>query len=143
MSKIVFRADGPIDEVVDSIADLFRIGITLEKTLEEGFQFVDVVALLPLEPVAREVINDVPVFLEQFRALNPRTAVEAVGLAKTRVQAEFPNDFGKIPTAIFGFLTETALTYGFVKTTVDEGTARFNAWQVLLDSLKKPEAPEA
>lgn len=142
--KIVFNAaTAPYGEVVDSLADVFRVGLTLEGALKDGFQLTDILALLPLEPVVREVINDAPEFLRQFVALTPETAVKAVNEARARVIAENAGKpIGKVGNAIFDFLLEIALTYGFVKVTATEGVARFEAWKALVGDLK-PDEPEA
>jgi hypothetical protein len=65
--KIIFDAEASFDEVTDSIADVFGIGIVIEKTLADGFQLTDILAAIQLEPKVREVINDFPVFIEQFK----------------------------------------------------------------------------
>jgi len=124
-------ADASFDEVTDTICGVFKVGIVVYNTLEDGFQLQDILAAVTLEPTVREVINDVPAFLDQLTALTPTTAVAAITAAKDRINTEFP-DAGKVVDTIFRILNEIALTYGFIATTAKEGVQRYNAIRSLL-----------
>lgn len=130
--KISENADS--SEVVDSVADVFQIGLTIENTLEDGFQLTDILAAVQLEPTVREVANDFPVFLAQFRQLNGSSAIAAVEEAKARTVAQF-GDLGKIGNFIYDFLQETAYTYQFIEGSIVQGSERLNAWKQLFLNL--------
>jgi hypothetical protein len=134
--KIIFDAEASFDEVTDSIADVFGIGIVIEKTLADGFQLTDILAAIQLEPKVREVINDFPVFIEQFKTLNGATALQAVEAAKARTLSEFGN-LGKIGGFVYGLLIQGATTFNFVQNVVVSGIAELNNWKALFDSVKK------
>lgn len=136
--KIVFNAaTASHDEVVDTIADLFKIGITVENALDDGFQLSDVLTAIQLEPVVKEVVNDFPVFLAEFRKLSGSTAIMAVQLAKERTENEF-GDIGRIGRFAYGFLNETAQTFSFMESTVVEGYKQLTAWKNLFATLEEP-----
>jgi len=128
--KITITNPSNYSEVVDSIADVFKIGITLENALEDGFQLQDILVAVQLEPVVREVINDFPVFVEQFKSLNSTTALQAVQEAKLKVTDQF-GELGKVSGYIFDFLFQTAATYGFIEGTILQGITQLNAWKGL------------
>lgn len=128
--KITITPNAAFDEIVDSIVDVFQIGITLENALEDGFQLTDLLAAVGLEPVVREVINDAPVFLEQFKQLNPETAITAVIEARTKTEQKF-GPLGKVSGMIFDFLFNTASTYGFLQSTITQGMVQLNNWKAL------------
>lgn len=132
--SIVIRENAPYNEIVDSIADAFQAGIVVGNALSDGFQFNDILVAAGQEPTVREIINDVPVFLTQFRALTPETAVKAAKEAKARTEAQF-GELGKVPNGIYDFLIETAETYGFIKETIEAGAERLEAWQTLFGGI--------
>lgn len=132
--KITFGANAAFDEVADSIADVFRVGMKVEDALADGFQFEDVLVGLQVQPDVREVLNDFPVFYAQFRQLNGETAIQAVEQAKAATLAEF-GDLGRIGGFIYGFLTETAYTFDFIEESVQKGAARLDAWKNLFGSV--------
>lgn len=134
--KIAFDASASFDEVTDSIADVFGIGIVIEKTLADGFQLTDILAAIQLEPKVREVINDFPVFISQFKTLNGATALQAVEAAKARTLSEF-GSLGKIGGFVYGLLIQGATTFNFVQNVVVSGIAELNNWKALFDSVKK------
>lgn len=129
--KIIIQNTSNYDEVVDSIADVFKIGIVVYNALEDGFQLQDILAAVTLEPTVREVVNDLPVFVEQLTNLTPTTAVAAISEARERIGREFP-DAGKVVDTIFNILNEIALTYGFIETTARTGIERYNAIRSLI-----------
>lgn len=132
--SILIAEDASYDEIVDSIADVFGIGITIENALKDGFQLSDLLTAVSLEPTVREVINDFPVFLAQFRALNGTTAIQAVEQAKTRTIAAY-GALGKVSAFIYGFLQETSYTYKFIQDSIIDGSERLNAWKGLFDTV--------
>ena len=136
--KITFSASADVSEITDSIADLFHIGITIERTLSDGFQLEDILKAIQLEPRIKEVINDFPVFVEQFQQLSGPTALQAVQAAKERTIAEF-GSLGKIGGFAYGLLIQTAHTFNFIQSTVVQGIAELNQWKDLFASVKPVE----
>lgn len=137
--SILIRPDASFDEVVDSLADVFNIAFIIEKSLADGFQLTDLLQVIQVEPLIREVINDFPVFLQQFRQLNGSTAMAAAAAARDRAVTAHGN-LGKVGTFIFGFLNETASTYALLESTVVNGTKQLNDWKALFDTLKPVQA---
>lgn len=128
--SIVIRENADYSEVVDSIADAFQAAIVVGRTLADGFQLNDILVAIGQEPTIREIINDVPVFLTQFKALTPETAVNAVGEARRRTEAQFGTLTG-LPALVYDFLKEMAETYGFIETTIKAGAERLEGWKNL------------
>jgi len=134
--NILIPNNASTDEVTDTIADVFKIGLTVENALEDGFQLTDVLAAIQLEPIVREVINDFPVFLDQFRQLSGGTAIAALHAARDRTESEF-GDLGRIGTFIYDFLAETAATFSFIEGTVVAGIKQLESWKALFATLQK------
>lgn len=130
--NLILNSDADFDEVVDTIADAFRVGIAVEKALRDGFQFQDLLVAFQQEPAVREIINDIPVFLDQFGKLTPVTAVAALSEARDLVESQNGGSLGKVAGKIFDFLDEIAQTYAFIADTAQSGVVRYNAWRNLL-----------
>lgn len=126
--SIVIRENADYSEVVDSIADGFQAAIIVGQSLADGFQLNDILVAVGQEPTIREIINDVPVFLAQFKELTPETALNAVVEARRRTEAQFGQLAG-FPALVYDFLAETAKTYGFIKTTIEIGAERLEGWK--------------
>lgn len=137
--KIVFGSNASTDEITDSIADVFHVAITVEKTLKDGFQLTDILAAVQLEPVVREVINDFPVFIDQFKGLDGATALMAVNAAKDRTIAQH-GELGKVGTFAYEVLEEAALTATYIQGTIVGGMQRIDSWKTIAGRLKKPAA---
>ena len=137
--NILIAEDADYSEIVDTIADVFGVGITIENALSDGFQLTDILTAVQLEPTVREVVNDFPVFIDQFTKLSGTTAMAAVSEAKMRTEAQYGGDLGKIGNFIYGVLTELASTYGFIENTVLQGMEKLNAWKKLVATLKEAE----
>lgn len=137
--SLIIPQNASTEEVTDTVADLFEIGYTVEDTLEDGFQLTDVLAAIQLEPVVREVVNDFPVFLEQFQSLRGATAVAALKAAKERTESKF-GDLGRIGGFIYGFLGRSAATFEFIEGVVIQGVREIDEWKALFATLKKPVA---
>lgn len=136
--KIIFPAKtASTDEVTDSIADVFGIAYVIEDKLSDGFQLEDVLAAIQLQPKVMEVINDFPVFIDQFKQLRGSTALTAVRAAKERSIAEY-GDLGRIGEFIYNLLIQMALTFSFIENTVVSGIEQLDQWKALFDSVKKP-----
>ena len=134
--KIIFAANASTEEITDSIADVFGIAYTVEEALADGFQLNDVLTAIQLEPKVKEVINDFPVFIAEFKQLSGVTALQAVEAAKARSIAEF-GDLGKIGGFVYGLLIQMAKTFNFIEGTVIAGIDELNQWKALFDSVKK------
>ena len=137
--KIVFSANASTEEISDSIADVFGIAYTIENALSDGFQLTDILTAIQLEPKVKEVINDFPVFLAEFKQLNGVSALMAVETAKARSLSEH-GELGKIGAFVYGLLTQTATTFNFIEATVVSGINQLEQWKTLFASVKAPEA---
>jgi len=135
--SIKFSADASVEEITDSIADVFGVAYKIEKQLADGFQLTDLLVALQVEPTIREVVNDFPVFVAEFQQLSGATALQAVEGAKQRSLAEF-GDLGKVGTFIYDFLIRSARTFNFIESTVVQGIGELNQWKALFASVKKP-----
>lgn len=133
--KIVLAEDASYDEIVDTITDVFGVGITVEEALSDGFQFEDIFKAIQLEPTVREVINDFPVFIAQFQNLTGSVAMLAVSEAYAKTKTLY-GDIGKIGEFIYALLKQMAGTYAFIEATVTSGIGHLNDWKSLFDTLK-------
>lgn len=104
--------DSKYGEVVDTLTDAIAIGIVVERELQDGFQFQDILALLQVQPIINEIINDVPVFVGEFMNLNGTTAVNAVIEARERIKAQ-GYEFGDVTNFIIRSLYTLATSYKF------------------------------
>lgn len=130
--NIAFQADAPVDEVIDSIADALRAGAIIEDVLEDGFKFTEVFDILKVQPIVNEIVDDIPVFLDQFTKLNGETAVYAIGKAKEIVEDEL----GTVSGIVLAFLERLAHSFAFVERTILEGEKQINAYKQLFAGLK-------
>lgn len=135
--KILFRDNAENAEVVDSIADAFGVVFEVEKSLKDGWQLTDLLTYIKQEPTVREVINDFPVFLEQFLKLTPETATNAVQGAYTRSKAQY-GAIGKYGEKFYTILLELANTYSFgilvtkaAKQQLEVGKQQLERWKAI------------
>lgn len=135
--QIIFSANASVEEITDSIADVFSVAYKIEKQLADGFQLTDLLVALQVESTIREVVNDFPIFVQEFQQLSGSTALQAVEGAKARSVAEFGN-LGKVGTFIYDFLIQSARTFNFIEATVVQGIGQLNQWKALFASVKKP-----
>jgi len=129
--NIVLVKDASYGEVVDTIADVIEGGILLETTLSDGFQFTDLLAAASLQPLVKEVINDVPQFISEFIQLNENTAKAAVSEARIRI-LNSGKQLGKVTNAILNFLYVAASNYAFAKKTYEGGQHELMLWQAFI-----------
>lgn len=120
---------GDYDEVVDSISDLIEVGISIDKALADGFQVVDLLVALRAEPIIREVIDDSPVFWEQFLKLRPAEALAAVQEVEQRLSNQ--GALGRVTRFVLQILFNSASTFAFVDMAIAEGTKVFQLWKGL------------
>ena len=109
---ILLKEDASYSEIVDSVADVLTAGIIIEAQLKDGFQFQDLLSALQVQPIVTEVVNDAPVFVEQFLALKPETATAAILEAKKRLENE-GKVLGKVTKFILNGLYALASSYSF------------------------------
>lgn len=133
--NIIIASNASTDEITDSIADLFSVGIVLNKELADGFQLQDVLAAIQVEPTVREVVNDFPLFISQFKDLNGVTAISAVKAAKERTLSEY-GSIGKIGSFIYDALIKVAGTFSFIESVVVQGAQELEGWKSLLATLE-------
>ena len=129
--KIIFPANADYSEVVDTVADALEAGIIIEEQLSDGFQFQDIIAAIRIQPKVNEIINDVPVFLQQFMQLNPSTATASVLEARERI-VKSGKKFGAVTNFIIRFLFVAANNYGFALQTYQGGQNQYLMWQSLI-----------
>lgn len=133
MSKkfnIVFADNASDEEVIDSIADLFEVGDMVEDTLEDGWQFNDLLVGLQAQPIASEIAADVPVFVEQIRKLAPARVKNAVFAARARA-IQVRGKVGKITTAAGRGLLVLANNYEFAVNSFQGGQNQVLLWNTL------------
>lgn len=106
-------------EVVDTIADILEIGMSVEKELQDGFQVTDLFAIIPETPTIKEVVNDFPVFAAEFVQLDPVTATKAIDEAANRIYLN--GNPGKVVEKILEALQLLAESYGFAFKTYARG----------------------
>ena len=129
--SIIIPKNADYSEVVDSIADALEAGIIIEKELKDGFQLTDLLAALQIQPNVSEIVNDIPVFLEQFVQLNGDTAKAAIVEARANVIAR-GREFGKVTNAIIKFLYVVANNYEFALDSYVKGQNQYLLWQTFL-----------
>lgn len=139
MSKafnIIIKPNASTDEITDSVADAFGVVYKVESALSDGFQVGDVLVAIQQEPTVKEVINDFPIFLSQFKELNGLTALQAVEAAKARSVSEH-GDLGRIGGFFYNLLIRMAKTFNFIEGTVIAGMDELQQWKTLFGSVKK------
>lgn len=129
--SIIFPAEAEYGEVVDSVADLLEAGIILEEELGDGFQWQDIFAALQVQPKIQEVVNDFPVFMEQFVKLNGETGKASVIAARNRILSQ-GKKFGKVTTVLIRGLYVLAENYSFVLESYEKGQKQHLLWQTLI-----------
>lgn len=98
------------EEITDSVFDVTKSIYTVESSLEDDFQFTDVLGWLSLEKEGKELINDAPVFAAQFISAVPQKVKEAVEEADRRfVQAGMT--YGKVSKAFINGIYLLACWY--------------------------------
>ncbi|MEM6398400.1 MAG: hypothetical protein AAF741_18770 [Bacteroidota bacterium] len=105
-----FRPDSQYDEVADSLGDGFEIIIDGESALDDGFQYTDLFTLIQAQPKLQEIVNDAPVFYQQFSQLTPETAQTALLEVGNRILAQ-GKQFGKVSRFLINFLWSAATGY--------------------------------
>jgi len=130
----VLKPIGPqssYEEVVDSLADVFEIGRIVEDALSDGFQpLSDILKIATQESKVREVIDDIPIFIQQFLSLTPETAVRATLEVRDRLVKEKP--LGKVTNAILGALFLLANGYGTLERSVTDYYFQRDGWKALI-----------
>jgi len=138
--QILISPNAAHEEVVDSIADVFDVAIVIGEALGDGFQWLpDIIAIASKEKEIREVINDFPIFLDQFLQLTPETALSAVGEARIKTEAKH-GELPKAATFAFGILFNLASSYSYTLHTVEGGKQQVENWKNLFASIR-PEEP--
>ena len=115
-------------EVEDTIYDVFRAGYIVEDALEDGWQLTDLFKVLKVEPIVEEIVDDIPVFLQQFSKINPDVALEIIEKVEDRILQEITP--GKIVTFVGNLLKEIAITAKFAfdtKAIAEQRIATFRA----------------
>ena len=129
--NIVFNANtANYEEVVDSIYDVLRAGNIIENALSDGFQLTDLFDALKLEPIVREIIDDIPEFAAQFIRLSPDHAIAAVESAEFKLNSG--GEIGKITSFILAVLKNAASSYSFADRTYRDAQAQVEQWKLLI-----------
>ncbi|MEL6358566.1 MAG: hypothetical protein AAFQ01_01340 [Bacteroidota bacterium] len=142
--NIIFTEDPSRAEVVDSLADLFQAADIAEDTLEDGWDWSDAFAVVQVQPIVAEVVNDFPVFMAQFGQLHPSIAKTAVIEARQQALTRRSGDLGRITTLISRFLLVAANNYEFAVSTYNNGQSQYLLWTTLLsgEEVFPPAAPQ-
>lgn len=127
-------ATSNFDEVIDTLVDVFGIGLTLEKELGDGFQWADAFALFKTQPLINEVINDFDVFLQQFIQLDGTRAIAAVEQARKQLLSQ-GYTFGKASNVILNGLYLVARTFSRAERTYDDAKDTLADFYRLRDGL--------
>lgn len=130
--NIKIKENADYSEVVDSIADVLEAGKIIEENLEDGFQLTDLISFIQVQPVVNEIVNDAPVFVDQFLKLNADTAKAAVVEARERIIAK-GIELGKVTNKIIEFLYVSSNSYGYALETYKGGQSQYLLWQTLLN----------
>ena len=128
--SIVWRADSDNTEVVDTIADVFEVSIGLERALADGFQVGDFLEAVRAEPTVREIIDDAPIFLRQFKSLTPKTARNAIIAAKQQV-IERTGALGSFTIYVMNTLWSMADSYAVALETIQQGQRVLNNYKAI------------
>lgn len=130
--KIIFNAtNAPYAEVVDSVSDLLEAVQVLAKSLSDGFQVQDILAVLEAQPKLNEVVVDFPVFLKELIKLNKETSLMAVMESRVRLKAQGP--LHPWTNHALRFLFVVAKGYGFVVDSYQGGEAQYMLIQALVN----------
>jgi len=124
--QIVFGDDVERDEIVDSIADLLEIAVIVERELGDGVQLTDFLAALKLQPIVKEIVDDVPKFVDQLKRLDPALAQECALDAYERIRMEY-GTVGKVAKTIINSIYITAGIYSFAYNTYLDAYTQFKA----------------
>lgn len=129
--NIKFDATASDEEFVDSLDDLFQAADIIEDTLEDGWQVMDLLESVKVQPFATEIVNDLPVFLQTVAALEPQRV--ELGVLKARERAvKRRGQLGKVTTFIGRFLLTGAGSYQYAISTYKGGEKQYLAWTALL-----------
>ena len=134
--NILIKANANNEEIADSIADGFSAVYEVVKSQKDGFQFADILTFVGQQPTIQEVINDFPVFVEQFLALNPETALDAALKARARSEARY-GELGKYGEGFYNILEMAARSYGFGLNTYEAGKDVLEGWKAIFAAKPK------
>lgn len=113
-------------EVKDSLLDGLNTINNAEDTLEDGWQWTDIIALAKEQPVIEEIIRDAPVFWNQFKNLSGDDSIALVLDVKQELSQRSggePN--GKIANFILRLLYFAASSFNFSLSVFQQGQANF------------------
>ena len=128
--NVLIKPNASNEEIIDSISDAFAVVYTVVDSQKDGFQFTDILTFVGQQPAIQEVINDFPIFVEQFLALNPETALDATLKARARSTARYIT-LGKYGEGFYNILEMVARSYGLGLNTYNEGKNVLNAWKAI------------
>jgi len=131
--NILIKANASNEEIADSISDAYGVVYEVVKSQKDGFQFADILTFVGQQPTIQEVINDFPVFAEQFLALNPDTALDATLKARVRSVARY-GELGKYGEGFYNILEMAARSYGFGLNTYEEGKNVLEGWKAIFST---------
>lgn len=133
--KILIKANATNDEIVDSISDGYGVVYEVVKSQKDGFQFADILVFIGQQPTIQEAINDFPKFAEQFLALNPDDALDAVQQSRARSVSRY-GELGKYGEAFYNILEMAARSYGFGLNAYENGKGILEGWQAIFKPAK-------
>lgn len=128
--NIVIPENASYDEVVDTIADVLEVGFILEQNLSDGFQIRDLLSAISIQPTVNEVIDDFPVFADQFMKLNGETAQSAIAAVRQRI-LDSGGPLGPVTKRILTALTAASKSYDFAIHTYVSAQEQYQLWQTV------------
>lgn len=126
--SIIIPQTAEYSEVKDSVKDVLIAGLITEDALKDGWDWLDLLEVPKIEERIREVIDDAPIFVEEFMKLDGATAVQAVKEAAAELISE-GFTFGIVTRWIINGLFLLASTYQIAEESYLRGKAQFEAFQ--------------
>jgi hypothetical protein len=129
--SIKFRADADYSEVKDSVKDVLIAGLITEEALSDGWQWMDLLEVPKVEERISEVIEDAPIFVEQFLKLKGKVSVQAITEAANELIAE-GYTFGVVTRWIINGLYVLATTYQSAEEVYLKGKTQYEMFQAFI-----------
>jgi hypothetical protein len=130
MQNFLIKPNASNEEIADSISDGFGVVYSVVDSQKDGLQFSDFLTLVGQQPAIQEIINDFPLFVEQFLALNPETALDATLKARARSVARY-GTLGKYGDGFYNILEMVARSYALGLTTFEESKNVLEGWKAI------------
>ena len=107
--KIDFGTSPNFENIKNTIANFFISIIIIENKLGDGFQISDLFALMQVEPKVRDIVDTMPLFLNELKQLEPSVSIPAIDAA--RDETFKTKSFGKVASSSYFMLRGFAASY--------------------------------